>query len=138
MEKYTRKVHYYETDKMGIVHHSNYIRWFEEARVYAMEKMGYSFSRLEKEKKFSPVLSYSVEIKHSTKFDDNIEIFPKIISYNGVRLSISYDVKLNEKIIATGTTTHCFTNEKGLPLRLSKSIPELDKKFKEELKFGCK
>ena len=46
MRKYTHKVHYYETDKMGIVHHSNYIKWLEEARVEMMREMGYSFKSL--------------------------------------------------------------------------------------------
>ena len=48
MKDYIRKVQYYETDRMGIVHHSNYIRWFEEARIFYMEKMGYSYSEMEK------------------------------------------------------------------------------------------
>lgn len=39
MKEYKHKIHYYETDQMGIVHHSNYIRWFEEARVDYMDKM---------------------------------------------------------------------------------------------------
>ena len=37
---YKHKVQYYETDQMGIVHHSNYIRWFEEARIDFLEKIG--------------------------------------------------------------------------------------------------
>lgn len=40
---YQHKVQYYETDQMGIVHHSNYIRWFEEARTDYMEKMGMGY-----------------------------------------------------------------------------------------------
>ena len=38
LKPYSRRVYYYETDKMGIVHHSNYIRWFEEARVDLIEQ----------------------------------------------------------------------------------------------------
>ena len=41
---YTRRANYYETDKMGIIHHSNYIRWFEEARLHYMEEMGWPFT----------------------------------------------------------------------------------------------
>ena len=63
MRKYTHKVHYYETDKMGIVHHSNYIKWLEEARVEMMREMGYSFKSLEEQGIFSPVLSYTINIK---------------------------------------------------------------------------
>ena len=40
LRPYSRRVYYYETDKMGIVHHSNYIRWFEEARVDLIEQAG--------------------------------------------------------------------------------------------------
>jgi len=40
-------VQYYETDRMGIVHHSNYIRWMEEARMYAMDQMGMGYEVLE-------------------------------------------------------------------------------------------
>ena len=40
MEPYIHKVQYYETDQMAFVHHSNYIRWFEEARIHYMEQIG--------------------------------------------------------------------------------------------------
>ena len=42
MKKYSRSVNYYETDQMGIVHHSNYIRYFEEARLQWMDEIGLS------------------------------------------------------------------------------------------------
>ena len=41
-------VQYYETDQMGVVHHSNYIRWFEEARVFFMDQMGFGYDEMEK------------------------------------------------------------------------------------------
>ena len=43
MVPYDHKVQYYETDGMGIVHHSNYIRWFEEARVDLLEQLGFGY-----------------------------------------------------------------------------------------------
>ena len=46
MTPYEHKVQYYETDGMGIVHHSNYIRWFEEARVDLLEQLGYGYDRI--------------------------------------------------------------------------------------------
>lgn len=133
MESYIHKVNYYETDKMGIVHHSNYVRWLEEARVVAMDKIGYPVSKLEQENLFSPVLSYSIDIKHSTTFEDLVQIIPKVKEYNGVRLEMVYEIKLGDKLVATATTKHCFINENGLPQRLNKSAPGLDKKLKEEL-----
>ena len=55
MEDYLRRVNYYETDKMGITHHSNYIRYMEEARVHFLEQLGYSYARQEQEGLVSPV-----------------------------------------------------------------------------------
>ena len=135
MESYIHKVNYYETDKMGVVHHSNYVRWLEEARVLAMDEIGYPVSKLEQENLFSPVLSYSIDIKHSTTFEDLVQIIPKVKAYNGVRLEMSYEMKLKDKLVATATTKHCFINETGLPQRLNKVIPGLDKKLKEELEY---
>ncbi len=134
MRKYTHKVHYYETDKMGIVHHSNYIKWLEEARVEMMREMGYSFKSLEEQGIFSPVLSYTINIKHSSTFDDNVDIYMYVKSYNSVRLEIEYDLKIDDKIIATASTKHCFTNEEGLPLRLNKINSGLDQMLKEEIR----
>ena len=46
MKPYIHKVQYYETDKMGITHHSNYIRWMEEARVDFMEQIGWGYDKM--------------------------------------------------------------------------------------------
>ena len=43
---YTRKINYYETDKMGVVHHSNYIRFLEEARCRWLEELNISMEKL--------------------------------------------------------------------------------------------
>ena len=43
MKPYIHKINYYETDKMGITHHSNYVRFMEEARVYFLDQIGWSF-----------------------------------------------------------------------------------------------
>ena len=58
------KVQYYETDGMGIVHHSNYIRWFEEARVDLLEKLGYGYDRIEAEGFSSPVLEVACQLQN--------------------------------------------------------------------------
>ena len=53
---YLRKVHYHETDKMGITHHTNYIKWMEEARIDFLDQIGWSYARLEREGILSPVI----------------------------------------------------------------------------------
>ena len=47
IKNYGRKIQYYETDRMGIVHHSNYIRWMEEARIDALAQIGIPYDKIE-------------------------------------------------------------------------------------------
>lgn len=74
MEVYRHKTQYYETDQMGIVHHSNYIRWFEEARTDFLEKLGMGYDRMEAEGIISPVLSVSCEYRTMTHFGETVAI----------------------------------------------------------------
>ena len=57
IKPYERMVYYYETDRMGIVHHSNYIRWFEEARLDWMKQIGWDYKTIEDDNIIIPVLS---------------------------------------------------------------------------------
>lgn len=131
--EYIHKVQYYETDKMGITHHSNYIRWMEEARVDFFEKIGYDYSRLETEGIISPVVGVECNYKLSTKFEDTVEIEVRIKEFKGVKLVFEYlmkNVKTNE-IVAEASSKHCFVNNEGRPIILKKEFPELDQKLKE-------
>ena len=48
MGVYRRKAQYHETDQMGIIHHSNYVKWMEEARIDFMKEMGFGYGEVEK------------------------------------------------------------------------------------------
>ena len=62
--------------------------------------------------------------------------FSLLVSFNLFTfIEMSYEMKLKDKLVATATTKHCFINETGLPQRLNKVIPGLDKKLKEELEY---
>lgn len=125
MEPYVRKVQYYETDKMGIVHHSNYIRWMEEARIDFLEKIGWAFDRLEAEGLLSPVIGVDCFYKAPTKFGDSVEIYASVAEYTGVKLIIQYEMKKDALLIAKGHTEHTFVSAEGKILRMKKSFPEL-------------
>lgn len=122
---YTHTVQYYETDKMGITHHSNYVRWMEEARVNYLAELGYSFDRLESEGIISPVVSVECNYKKTSTFPDEISIDVKIEEFKGVKLILSYKMtnKDNESV-CEAKSVHCFLNSKGAPVRLAKEAPE--------------
>ena len=133
MEKYIHKVNYYETDKMGIVHHSNHIRWMEEARVDFLDQIGLSFRRMEDLGIFSPVLSVECEYKTPAFFGDRIAVAAGIEEYKGLRLVVRYIMTKAEsgEIVAEGRTKHCFVDAAGKPIALRKSFPEADAILKE-------
>ena len=128
---FERKINYYETDRMGIVHHSNYIRFLEEARCALLEKIGMPFSYLEENGITIPVLGVNVEYKYHVTFDDIIEIHVFTKEFNGVRLTMGYNVKdkKNGNIVLKGETKHCFTDRNLRPINLKKYNVEIYNKF---------
>ena len=128
---YERKMNYYETDRMGIIHHSNYIRFLEESRCYWLEQIGMPFGSLEDEGITIPVLGVNVDYKHHVTFGDTILINVFTKEYTGVRMTIGYNVTEKEsgKVVLTGETKHCFTNRELRPINLKKVNPEFSAKF---------
>lgn len=131
MENYVHKVQYYETDRMGVVHHSNYIRYLEEARVEWLEALDMPFDLLEKNKITIPVLGVNCTYKHHVTFGDTILIKTYAKEYTGVRMTIGYEItdKKNGNIVLTGETKHCFTDSNLKPINLKKHNPEFHEKF---------
>jgi acyl-CoA thioester hydrolase len=119
---FIRKANYYETDQMGIIHHSNYIRWFEEARIYYLEQIGLSYDKMEELGIISPVLGVTCEYKSSVRFNDTVSITSKIEYFNGLKMTISYEIKdLNTGILrALGESKHCFLSREFKPINMKK------------------
>lgn len=133
MYNYEHKVKYYETDKMGITHHSNYIRFMEEARAEWMDSIGWGYKKCESMGMTSPVLSVNCTYKKNTTFDDVIAISIRLKKYDGLKLTMEYEMKKDGKVVAIGETEHCFLNKNGFPIRIKKECPEFDKALKNDL-----
>ena len=129
--KFERKINYYETDRMGVVHHSNYIRFLEEARCAWLEQIGMPFDLLEENGITIPVLAVNCEYKYHVTFGDTLEIEPYIKEYSAVRMTVGYDVKDKKtgKTVLIVETKHCFTNKNLRPINLKKVAPEFNNNF---------
>ena len=128
---FERKINYYETDRMGVVHHSNYIRFLEEARCNLLDRIDMPFDLLEENGITIPVLGVNVDYKYHVTYGDTILVKLFIKEYNGVRMTIGYEVtnKENGNILLTGETKHCFTDNNLKPINLKKVNPEFNSKF---------
>ena len=101
IKPYQHLAKYYETDQMGIIHHSNYIRWFEEARIDFMNQIGLTYKTMEKEGIISPVLEVSCKYLQMMYFDDIATIKVKIDEYSSVRFACSYEQALQNIVLLT-------------------------------------
>lgn len=134
-EAYEHKVQYYETDQMGVVHHSNYIRWFEEARTDFMEKMGLSYAEMERHGIMCPVLSVEAEYLRMVHFGESVWIESAVTAYNGIKLTVKYEVlgKETKMVHCRGLTRHCFLTKEAKPISLKRDCIEFHDMFAKSL-----
>ena len=133
---FERKINYYETDRMGVVHHSNYIRFLEETRCKWLDALDMPFALLEENGITIPVLGVNCTYKNHVTFDDTLVIKPFMKDYTGVRMTVGYNVtnKKTGQTVIIAETKHCFTNRELRPINLKKVAPEFSQKFENLLK----
>jgi len=126
-----RRVNYYETDKMGVVHHSNYVRWFEEARIMWLIEAGIPYDNVEDAGVQMPVIGVTCEYKSPARFGDIICVQAYTKELTGVKFIIGYTVTNNKTgdILVTGETKHCFVNSDFKVINLKKFNPEIYEKL---------
>jgi len=125
MFTYTHKVNYYETDRMGVTHHSNYIRFMEEARVAFLDAIGANYAQTEADGIISPVIEVGGKFKQTTTFDDVIEISVRIVSNTTFKLKLGYEMRCRDKVVFEGYSLHCFLDKKGKPVAFTDRYPQL-------------
>ncbi len=126
MAPYVHTVQYYETDKMGIVHHSNYVRWMEEARVDFLRQIGWGFEKLEAEGLVSPVVSIGGRYRAASVFPEEITIRVSVVELRGAVLKLEYLMTNSAgATVFEGTSEHCFLDGNRRVVRLRNVCPEL-------------
>ena len=88
MKPYQHKVQYYETDKMGITHHSNYIRYFEYGRIKMLEEIGLPISEIEGRGVMLPVVSTFCTYKTPSKMGETLRIISSVESMPMAKMKI--------------------------------------------------
>ncbi len=118
---------------MGIVHHSNYIRFLEEARCALLEEQDIPMSYIEEKGYTIPTIEVNCKYKTPVTQGDIIAIGVKVAEYNGVKMTIEYDVKNTKtgNTVIEAYTRHCFTNKDLKPVNIRKHDEKIDSKFLE-------
>ena len=103
------EVRYAETDAMGIVHHSVYAIWFEQARTEIFRENGIPFSRFEAEGYHSPLLSIETQFIKPCRYGEVVDIQLQLSQIDRLRFCFTYKVTVGGELRTTGKTTHIFT-----------------------------
>ena len=124
MFSYSHTVQYYETDKMGVTHHSNYIRFMEEARIAFMQSIGWSYDKMESMEIISPVVNVSCSYKKPSTFADIININTEVKELSRHKLTMAYTMTVGDTVVCTAESVHCFVSKSGRPRNIQKEYPD--------------
>ncbi|MCR5543234.1 MAG: acyl-CoA thioesterase [Eubacterium sp.] len=133
IESYVRVINYYETDQMHIVHHSNYARYLEEARLHLMDQLGLAYDKMEEMGIIIPVLELHDYYIKSITYGDIIEIVPVIYKLTPVRFSLKYNIFRSgtDELLHKAETSHAFLDSEFKPMNMKKKYPDLYNLFEE-------
>ncbi|MCB6993781.1 acyl-CoA thioesterase [bacterium 210820-DFI.6.37] len=132
--EYSRRVRYYETDRMGVVHHSNYLRLLEDARMDWIRDHIMNYNDIEKMGIIIPAVSASGNFKSFLRYDDAFSVKMKLDKFTGVRMHFTYEVRNKEtgELCYDGESVHYFAiGEDYKPFSIKRKFPELYQKFKD-------
>lgn len=131
------EVRYKETDQMGIVHHSNYIVWFEIGRTKFMEQVGFKYADIEQEGLLSPVIDIQVSYKNPVKYGEKATIETWLESYNGIRITYGYNIfKQSGELAVTGSSVHVVVKKDSFKPVMIKKVHKSFHELYEKLSKG--
>ena len=125
-------VRYYETDQMAVVHHSNYIRYFEIARDEMMVQLGFPIEKCEKELGvLVPIVSVECHFRHPARMGDVLTATAEVNRVPMAKMIIKQTVYNQDGVLcAEGSVTLGFLNkETFMPVRCPEPVTELFEKF---------
>ena len=130
---YQHFVQYYETDKMGVTHHSNYIRFMEEARLDFFKKIGFDYLDFERMGVVSPVIGLNnIRYKRPSTAGDTLDIEVAIKAIGNVTFTVQYVMKNKDVVVFTGESEHCLLGKDGKIVPLTdKKVAKLTEKMKQ-------
>ena len=124
------RVRFVETDAMGVVHHSNYLAYFEETRVAYLRAIGHPFTEWRDAGLESPVLESYAQYRQPLRFDEEVDVHVRLAAVTRATFQMAYLLTVDDadgqpRARATGVTVHGCTTTDGRPTRLPAWLVEL-------------
>ncbi len=119
----TLRVRYSDADAQGIVHHSNYFRWLEEARLGWLAAIGHPYAALTRRGLFMPVTTCSCRFLAPVRAEECVDVRLTLTAVSRARVAFKYAVRCGGRLAATAATAHAYVNAAGRPMRLTRGDP---------------
>lgn len=121
------RVEYHHTDQMGVVHHSNYVKFFEAARTEWLRAIGLTYAEMERRGVMMPIVEVNVKYKHPALYDELITVRAIVDEIPMARMVFRYEITGEDgREVATGSTTLGFIDrETRRPQRAPKWLLEV-------------
>ena len=116
--RHTLRVRFSETDAMGIVHHSRYLPYLEEARVEYLRHAGHPYAALRDEGVDIAVLESWVQYRAPLRFDDAVTVHLRMASLTRATFQIAYLLTVDDEPRSVAVTVHGCVNAEGRPVRM--------------------
>ncbi|HJZ94523.1 MAG TPA: thioesterase family protein [Gemmataceae bacterium] len=109
----TIRVRYAETDRMGLLHHANYLVYFEQARTELLRAMGLTYRDMEDRGFFLVITNVEVKFRSPARYDDLLTIKTAVSRSTQVRIDHTYEVRCEGRLVAEGKTTLACVDRDG-------------------------
>ena len=131
MNKLNIRIPYADTDKMGVVYHANYLKYFEMGRTELMRQIGFTYDEMEKQGLYFPVVNAQCNYHAPAHYDDLITVETTISEIKNVTVTFSYKIKYQDKVLVIGSTKHPLVNYAFKPTRIPQNLKDLLQKHIE-------
>jgi len=116
------RVRYAETDRMGLLHHANYLVYFEQGRIELLRALGQSYKSLEDQGYLMVLTKIEVRYRRPVRYDDVVTVRTAVVRTTAVRIDHRYEVLRDGLLVAEGTSTLACVDRDGNPQALPESL----------------
>src|SRR5690242_573609 len=120
----TIRVRYAETDRMGLLHHANYLVYFEQGRIELFRAAGLSYRDLEDQGYLLVLTKVEVRYRWPARYDDLLRLRTSVVRTTNVRIDHSYELFCEDRLLAEGSSTLACVDREGRPQALPDFLRE--------------
>ncbi len=112
------RVRYQETDAMGVLHHANYLTYFEQGRVELLRACGFSYREMEATGMLMVVVKVECRYHRPARYDDLLRLRTKVTRVTAAKVEHAYELMRDQELLAQGASVLACVDRQGVVQRI--------------------